>query len=153
MPKNLRSRILFVVNQGLTFPLRGRGTTKWWMRCVIRADYFAFLTRSAIFVYLISRLRRQLEVNCPLGQERPPWGVSSLEKLNLYFYIFPYLHSDEGCAPYKYFYTQKGSVISDRPFLLFKINTFPCSCGRSARILPRKHRDRCCRGRLRCSRG
>ena len=79
-------------DNGLTFPLRGRGTAKRWMRCMHRSKFSANPTRSAFSAFgghLISRLRRQLEVNCPVGAREATLGCPLKGKLNQSFYILP----------------------------------------------------------------
>ena len=69
------------IKMRLTFPLRGRGTTQWWMRCLRYINFNAFSTSSAIFRLwqpLISRLRRQL----------PPVGGSLADCFNFPFYRY-----------------------------------------------------------------
>ena len=62
----------------LTFPLRGRGTAKRWMRCIQSTDCCANIIRCAIFRLAAATssvgLRRQLKVNCPEGAREATLG-------------------------------------------------------------------------------
>ena len=67
----------------VNLPLEGKGDRLRWMRCIIRTNFLAYLTRSAIPAYgghLISRLRRQLEVNCRVAAREATLGCLLKEK-------------------------------------------------------------------------
>ena len=72
----------------VNLPLEGKGDRLRWMRCIIRTNFLAYLTRSAIPAYgghLISRLRRQLEVNCRVAAREATLGCLLKGKLNRYY--------------------------------------------------------------------